>query len=74
MVQVWAGPLSKRRVAVVLWNRGSSQAPITVEWREIGLSPSNPVTVRDLWTVSHSSLSTAGFNYFAFSFELFFGL
>lgn len=54
-VEVWAGPLSKRRVAVVLWNRGSSQAPITVGWREIGLSPSNPVTVRDLWT--HSFLS-----------------
>ncbi|GKU98531.1 hypothetical protein SLEP1_g11524 [Rubroshorea leprosula] len=48
-LEVWAGPLSGGRVVVVLWNRSQSKAPISVGWREIGLSPSNPVIVRDLW-------------------------
>ncbi|TQD88269.1 hypothetical protein C1H46_026150 [Malus baccata] len=51
LMQVWAGPLSSNRVVVVLWNRGGSLAPITVTWREIGLSPNMSVIVRDLWTV-----------------------
>lgn len=50
-MQVWAGPLSRKRVVVVLWNRGSSVAPISVTWRDIGLSPYEPVVVRDLWAV-----------------------
>ncbi|XP_048438309.1 alpha-galactosidase-like isoform X1 [Pyrus x bretschneideri] len=55
LMQVWAGPLSGKRVVVVLWNRGGSLAPITVTWEEIGLSPDTPVIVRDLWT--HSFIS-----------------
>ena len=51
LMQVWAGPLSNKRVVVVLWNRGGSLAPITVTWKEVGLSPDTPVTVRDLWAV-----------------------
>ncbi|XP_008224996.1 PREDICTED: alpha-galactosidase-like [Prunus mume] len=54
-LEVWAGPLSRKRVAVVLWNRGSSVAPISVTWRDIGLSPYKPVVVRDLW--AHSFVS-----------------
>ncbi|KAM1593064.1 hypothetical protein FF1_036793 [Malus domestica] len=54
-LEVWAGPLSSNRVVVVLWNRGGSLAPITVTWREIGLSPNTSVIVRDLWT--HSFVS-----------------
>lgn len=50
-MQIWAGSMSRKRVAVVLWNRSGSRAPITVGWREIGLSPYNPVIVRDLWAV-----------------------
>ncbi|KAM4111637.1 hypothetical protein ACJW30_05G082000 [Castanea mollissima] len=48
-LEVWAGPLSSRRVVIVLWNRSKYRAPISVGWREVGLSPSNPVSVRDLW-------------------------
>ncbi|XWS15706.1 hypothetical protein CRYUN_Cryun34aG0024900 [Craigia yunnanensis] len=54
-LEVWAGPLSRKRVVVVLWNRSESRAPISVTWRDIGFSPSSPVIVRDLW--KHSFVS-----------------
>ncbi|CAD6219880.1 unnamed protein product [Miscanthus lutarioriparius] len=49
--EVWAGPLSGGRVAVVLWNRGPTQASITASWSSIGLSTSAVVNAHDLWTV-----------------------
>ncbi|XP_022944991.1 alpha-galactosidase-like [Cucurbita moschata] len=52
-LEVWAGALSGKRVAVVLWNRGFYRAKITASWSAIGLSPSTTVTARDLW--EHSS-------------------
>ncbi|CAH9056615.1 unnamed protein product [Cuscuta epithymum] len=48
-LEVWAGPLSGNRVAVVLWNRGSTEATITAYWSDIGLNSSNTVHARDLW-------------------------
>lgn len=51
-LEVWAGPHSKNRVAVVLWNRGSSKAAITAYWSDIGLKPSTVVKARDLWAHS----------------------
>ncbi|CAI0471802.1 unnamed protein product [Linum tenue] len=48
-LEVWAGPLSHNRVAVVLWNRSSSNATVTAEWPDLGLDPSAIVEVRDLW-------------------------
>ncbi|XP_044495344.1 alpha-galactosidase-like isoform X2 [Mangifera indica] len=59
-LEIWAGPLSKRRVVVVLWNRSNSQAPISVSWRETGLSPSAHVIVRDLWEHSFISMKKSG--------------
>ncbi|EHA8590031.1 Alpha-galactosidase [Cocos nucifera] len=50
--EVWAGPLSGGRVAVVLWNRGSSQTSITANWSDIGLDPSTVVDARDVWAYS----------------------
>ncbi|XP_042440111.1 alpha-galactosidase-like [Zingiber officinale] len=50
--QVWAGPLSGGRVAVVLWNRGGSPATITVSWSDVGLMPFTVATARDLWAHS----------------------
>ncbi|WOL06028.1 alpha-galactosidase-like [Canna indica] len=47
--EVWAGPLSGGKVAVVLWNRGGSPAKITARWYDIGLSMSANVNARDLW-------------------------
>ncbi|XP_021275241.1 alpha-galactosidase-like [Herrania umbratica] len=56
-LEVWAGPLTNRKVAVVLWNRGSSQANITAYWSDIGLKPSTIVDARDLW--AHSTERSA---------------
>ncbi|XP_024024047.1 alpha-galactosidase [Morus notabilis] len=54
-LEIWAGPLSRRRVVVVFWNRASSWTAISVGWREIGLPSLTPVVVRDLW--AHSFVS-----------------
>ncbi|KAK3129281.1 hypothetical protein QOZ80_6BG0476180 [Eleusine coracana subsp. coracana] len=48
--EVWAGPLSGGRVALVLWNRGSSEASITASWDSIGFDSSIVVDAHDLWT------------------------
>ncbi|THG13173.1 hypothetical protein TEA_028724 [Camellia sinensis var. sinensis] len=55
-LEVWAGPLSGKRVAVVLWNRGESNATITADWKDIGLKPSTVVDARDLW--KHSTTAS----------------
>ncbi|KAI4991161.1 hypothetical protein ZWY2020_039532 [Hordeum vulgare] len=49
-LEVWAGRLSGDRVALVLWNRGPTEASITASWSNIGLSPSAVVDAHDLWT------------------------
>lgn len=48
---MWAGPLSGKRVAVILWNRSSSNATVTASWSDIGLNPGTIVDARDLWEV-----------------------
>lgn len=48
-LQVWAGPLTGHRLAVVLWNRCSKAATITAAWGALGLESSISVSVRDLW-------------------------
>ncbi|KAF8014759.1 hypothetical protein BT93_H0532 [Corymbia citriodora subsp. variegata] len=48
-IEVWAGPLSGNKVAVVLWNRGSSRATVTASWSDIGLKST---------TVVNASLNT----------------
>ncbi|XP_047334217.1 alpha-galactosidase-like [Impatiens glandulifera] len=48
-LEVWAGPLSGKRVAIVLWNRSSSKGKITAHWSDIGLNSNSIVTARDLW-------------------------
>ncbi|CAN1275269.1 unnamed protein product [Linum perenne] len=53
-LEVWAGPLSRDRVAIVMWNRGSSKATITVQWSDLELNTSAVVDVRDLW--AHSTI------------------
>ncbi|KAI3705294.1 hypothetical protein L1987_75529 [Smallanthus sonchifolius] len=48
-LEVWAGPLAHNKVAVILWNRGSSTAQITAYWSDIGLKSTTVVKPRDLW-------------------------
>jgi alpha-galactosidase len=47
--EVWMKPLSGGARAVILFNRGSEQAPIAAAWEEIGLFPGTKARVRDLW-------------------------
>ncbi|KAG5013173.1 hypothetical protein GLYMA_09G160400v4 [Glycine max] len=55
-LEVWAGPLSNNKVAVILWNRSSSKAKVTASWSDIGLKPGTSVEARDLW--AHSTQSS----------------
>ncbi|XP_052181290.1 alpha-galactosidase-like [Diospyros lotus] len=51
-LEVWAGPLAGGKVAVILWNRGGSEATITANWSDIGLDRATVVTARELWAGS----------------------
>nr|AFK38956.1 unknown [Lotus japonicus] len=55
-LEVWAGPLSNNRLAVILWNRSSSKATVTASWSDIGLESGTSVDARDLW--EHSTKSS----------------
>ncbi|CAL9109104.1 unnamed protein product [Musa textilis] len=59
--EVWCSPLRHGRVAVVMWNRGSSPASIMAKsltkWTDICLQPSVVVNTRDLW--AHETTSSA---------------
>ncbi|KAG6407640.1 hypothetical protein SASPL_130636 [Salvia splendens] len=49
-LEVWAGPLSGYRVAVVLLNRGPQQhREMIARWDDIGIPPGTTVMARDLW-------------------------
>ncbi|KAF5445300.1 hypothetical protein F2P56_034361 [Juglans regia] len=48
-LEVWAGPLSDGKIAVVLWNRGPTEATVTAYWSDIGLESATVVSARDLW-------------------------
>ncbi|CAL1402331.1 unnamed protein product [Linum trigynum] len=48
-LEVWAGPLSGKRVAVLLLNRGNSVATITARLSDIGLHNDAVFHARDLW-------------------------
>ncbi|KAL3653398.1 Alpha-galactosidase 3 [Castilleja foliolosa] len=56
--QVWAGPLSGQRLAVVLWNRCSKTATITAKWTALGLESSISVSIKDLWKHEYVSKDT----------------
>ncbi len=48
-LEVWARPLADGGRAVILFNRGTKAAQITVNWPEIGYTKDVPAQVRDLW-------------------------
>ncbi|KAK9665972.1 hypothetical protein RND81_14G150300 [Saponaria officinalis] len=50
-LEVWAGPLSINRIAVVMWNKGPSSAKITVDMQDLNIPPETSVDIRDLWTI-----------------------
>ncbi|XP_057425393.1 alpha-galactosidase-like [Lotus japonicus] len=55
-LEVWAGPLKGNKIAVILWNRSSSNATVKASWSDIGLKPGTIVDARDLW--EHSTQSS----------------
>ncbi|KAG9156687.1 hypothetical protein Leryth_006644 [Lithospermum erythrorhizon] len=55
-LEVWAGPLSRNRKVVVLWNRSSYKAKITAYWSDLGLNSTTTVRARDLWAKSTQRL------------------
>ncbi|CAL9243840.1 unnamed protein product [Arabidopsis halleri] len=48
-LEVWAGPLSGYRVALLLLNRGPSRTSITALWDDIEIPANSIVEARDLW-------------------------
>lgn len=49
--QVWAGPLTGYRFALLLVNRGPWRVSITAHWDDIGIPPDSFAEARDLWEV-----------------------
>jgi alpha-galactosidase len=62
-LQVWSKMLSGSNTrAVALFNRGTTTAPITVQWTDLGIPP-GAALVRDLW--SHADLGSFSNSYTA---------
>ncbi|GAY47495.1 hypothetical protein CUMW_104890 [Citrus unshiu] len=53
--EVWAGPLSGYRIALLLVNRGPWRYAVTAKWEDIGIPPNSVVEARDLW--EHKTLT-----------------
>jgi len=61
-LQVWSRPLANRGAhAVLLLNRTAEPARISVSWAAIGLDPSSPASVRDLWSAKNLGLFSSAF-------------
>lgn len=48
-LEIWAKPLSNGSRAVILLNRGESDANVSVSWEQLGYPNHLPAKVRDLW-------------------------
>jgi alpha-galactosidase len=53
-LEVWAGPISNGKHAVVLFNRTPKASNMTIAWEQLGISSSADCKVRDLW--AHTDL------------------
>jgi alpha-galactosidase len=60
-LEVWAKPLADGGVAVGLFNRGESENPVTVRFKDVGAQ--STVKIRDLWT--HKDLGSYSDTYTA---------
>jgi hypothetical protein len=49
-LQIWAGPLSRGNVVVLLLNTGHHSSIITASWSQVGLEQGTAVRATDLWT------------------------
>jgi alpha-galactosidase len=62
-LEVWVKPLSDGTRAVILFNRGPSEADVSVFWEEIAYPNHLSAKVRDLW--SHKDLGSVTGKYSA---------
>ncbi len=60
-LEVWARPLADGSRAVVLLNRSSAEAPITVRWEDLNYPAKFSAAVRDLWLHKDLGQSTGTF-------------
>ena len=61
-LQVWARPLATEgQRAVLLLNRTSEPAPISVNWDAIGLDPTSSASVRDIWSAKNLGVYSSAF-------------
>ena len=60
--EIWSRPLAAGATAVALFNRATTDAPITVKWTDLGLK-SAPKKARDLW--AHSNVKIGKTEYTA---------
>jgi alpha-galactosidase len=60
--EVWAKQMKDGSRAVVLLNRGSSDAEIMVAWEDLAYPPHLSAAVRDLWAKKDLGNSTASFS------------
>jgi len=61
-LEVWSKTLADGSRAVILFNRGGSEAEVKVNWEEIGYPSHLGAKVRDLWTHKDLGLSTGSFS------------
>jgi alpha-galactosidase len=61
-VEVWAKQLHDGSRAVVLFNRGASDAEISANWEELGYPSRLPAVVRDLWNKKDLGTFTGKFD------------
>jgi alpha-galactosidase len=59
--EVWAKQMKDGGRAVVLFNRGASDAEITASWEDLGYPAHLSAAVRDLWAKKDLGKSTATF-------------
>jgi len=60
-LELYAGPLADKSIAVVLFNRSPNAASITAPWSDIGLKSETQAVVRDL--VAHKDIGTFSKSY-----------
>ena len=61
-LEVWAKQLQDGGRAVVLFNRGASEAEVSANWEDLGYPSRLPATVRDLWNKKDSGKFSGKFS------------
>jgi alpha-galactosidase len=60
--EIWAKQMKDGSRTVVLFNRGSSQADVSVSWEEVGYPGHVQASVRDLWMKKDLGKFTGNFS------------